>query len=65
LARRSTASLRTGAWCDAVASSSTLAAMVDMSRLLIEKKVPPYGLAPRKRLAQLEAIRALPETETR
>jgi hypothetical protein len=39
--------------------------MVDMSRLLIEKKVPPYGLAPRKWLAQLEAIRALPETETR
>jgi len=36
----------------------------DMSLLLIAKKVPPYGLAPKRWLAQLEAIRKLPEVET-
>jgi hypothetical protein len=32
---------------------------------LIAQKVPPYGLAPKRWLAQLEAIRKLPETEKR
>ena len=40
--------------------------MSDLSRLLIELKMRgQFGLAPRKWLAQLEAIRSLPEaTET-
>lgn len=38
--------------------------MVDMTRLLIEKKTAGnFGLAPRRWVAQLEAIRALPEAK--
>lgn len=38
--------------------------MVDLTRLLIEKKTAGnYGLAPKKWRAQLEAIRALPEAK--
>ena len=37
---------------------------LDMSRLLIQKtQAGNYGLAPRKWLAQLEALRELPETD--
>jgi hypothetical protein len=32
---------------------------------LIKRYVPPYGLAPRKWLEQLEQIRELPETDRR
>ena len=36
--------------------------MVDMTRLLIEKKMAgQFGLLPKRWVAQLEAIRALPE----
>lgn len=35
----------------------------DISVALIEKKAPPYGLAPRRWLAQLQAIRQLPEAQ--
>jgi hypothetical protein len=31
--------------------------------MLIAQNVPPYGLAPKRWLAQLEAIRGLPELE--
>lgn len=38
--------------------------MSDISRLLIEKKTAGnHGLAPKRWMAQLEAIRALPEVQ--
>lgn len=38
---------------------------LDMSLALIERRVPPYGLAPARWREQLAALRALPEYDGR